>query len=176
MEQAAVIRRRNPLRRIIKAILHIIIKWIILVRRAIRRHPIVALILLMMLLGGYLAIETGSVPLAWIGMPAQPSDGRPDAIAKYLDGQKSGDIELMWEALDDSLKQDQDTFATTERNITYAKLNGITFTDSTYVGGSTLNDGSSVHLMVVSMSNGTRTMQAPWTFTLNSTGKITKIE
>ncbi len=176
MEQSAVLPRRNALRRIIKPILHVLIKSIVLVRRAILRHPIVALILVMMLLGGYLAIQSGTLPLPRLGTAVQPGDGRPAAIASYLEGQKNGNIELMWEALDDSLKRDQDALATTERNITYAKLNGITFTDSTYVGGSALNDGSSVHLMVVSMSNGSRTVQTPWTFTLNPTGKITNIE
>lgn len=176
MEPVATRPRRNPIRRVIKAILHVIVKSVILTRRAILRYPIVALILGMMLVGGYLAIETGAIPLAWLRAPAQTSDGRPSAISKYLDGQKNGNIELMWAALDDSLKQDQDALATAERNLTYAKLNGITFTDSTYVGGSTLNDGSSVHLIVVSMSNGRRTVQTPWTFTLNATGKITNVE
>lgn len=176
MEQGAVLPRRNPLRRIIKPILHVIIKSVVLVRRAILRHPIVALILVMVLLGSYLAVQAGTVPLPWLGASVPPGDGRPAAIATYLEGQKNGNIELMWEALDDSLKQDQDALATTQRNITFAKLNGITFTESTYVGGSALNDGSSVHLMVVSMSNGSRTVQTPWTFTLNPTGKITNIE
>ena len=176
MEQAVVLPRRNPLRAIIKAVLHVIVKTIILVRRAILRYPIVALILLTMLLGGYFAISTGLVSVAWLGVPTTVNDGRPEAIAKYLDGQQKGDVALMWEGLSDDIRQNQNAFASARQELEFAKLNGISFTDSTYVGGSTLNDGTSVHLFVVSMSNGDNIVQVPWTFRLNQSGKIIAID
>lgn len=176
MEQTVVLPRRNPLRTIIKAVLHVIVKAIILLRRAILRHPIATLILLTMLLGSYLAISTGVVSIAWLGMPATVNDGRPTAIAQYLDGQQKGDVTLMWEGLSDDIKQDQDAFQSARQELEFAKLNGISFTDSTYIGGSTLNDGTSVHLFVVSMSNGNNIVQVPWTFRLNQAGKIIAID
>lgn len=172
MEHAGVLPRRNPVRAIIKAILHVLVKIVILVQRAIRRHPVVTLILLTMLVGAYFAIESGVVSVAWLGLPRTVSDGRPAAIAKYLDGQKNGDVSLMWEAVSDELKQDQEAFQSAQQGLTFAKVNGISLTDSSYVGGRSLSDGSSVHFMIVSLSNGVQTIELPRTFILDQSGKI----
>lgn len=175
MEQAAPI-RRNPLRAVIKAILHVFVKIIVLARRAVLRRPIVALVLAIMLIGGYFAIDTGLVSLNWLGLPARAYDPRPPAVAQFITGQQEGNVQLMWEAMADQLKQNQEAFQTAQQNVTFAKLNNISVTDAAYVGGQSLSDGTSVHFVVMSLSNGTRTVQVPRTFVLDQAGKISDMK
>lgn len=176
MEQAAILPRRNPVRAAIKAVLHIIVKTIVLVRRAILRHPFVALMLLTMLIGGYFALETGLVVIPGLGLPAAANDGRPPAIARYIDGQRNMDVTTMWEAMSDEMRTNQEAFSSTQQQLEYAKSNGIAFGEATYVGGSALENGRSVHLFVLALSKGTQVTHIPYTFTLDQAGKILNIE
>jgi hypothetical protein len=177
MDGAETPRRRNPLRRAFKAVLHVIVKAIILTRRAVRRYPIPALIVLTIILGTYFAVSTGMVPLTALGVaPAEYHDARLASIERYLEGQKNADVTMMWEAVSEEMRADEEAFADTQRRVTMAKLNGINFVDEKYVGGSNLADGGSVHLYVISITNGSQNGQFPLTFTLNQSGKIARIE
>jgi len=177
MDGAETPRRRSPLRRVLKAVLHAIVKAIILTRRAVLRYPIASLIALTMVVGSYFAVTSGLVPLTMLGMTAAPvRDTRLAAIERYLEGQKKADVTMMWEAVSEEMRADEEAFADTQRRVTMAKLNGINFVDQTYVGGTGLNDGGSVHLYIISITNGTQSGQFPLTFTLNESGKIARIE
>jgi len=104
--------------------------------------------------------------------------GRTD-IARvffFFRHQKKADVTMMWEAVSEEMRADEEAFADTQRRVTMAKLNGINFVDQTYVGGTGLNDGGSVHLYIISITNGTQSGQFPLTFTLNESGKIARIE
>lgn len=177
MDGAETPRRRNLLRRAFKAVLHAIVKVIILTRRAVLRYPIPALIALTVVLGSYFALTTGMVPLTMLGVAAAPvHDARLASIERYLEGQKSYKVELMWNEVSEEMRTDEEAFADTQRRVTMAKANGINFTDEQYVGGSGLADGGSVHLYIISISNGNQNGQFPLTFTLNQSGKIARIE
>jgi hypothetical protein len=177
MDGAETPRRRNPVRRAFKTILHVIVKRVVLTRRWVLRYPIAALIAITMVLGSYFAVSSGMVPLTALGVaPAPAHDMRLAAIERYLEGQKNADVTMMWEAVSEEMRADEEAFADTQRRVTMAKLNGINFVDQTYVGGSGLNDGGSVHLYIISITNGAENGQFPLTFTLNQSGKIARIE
>lgn len=177
MDGAETRRRREPLRRVFKSVLHAIVKTIILTRRAVLRYPIAALIALTVVVGSFFAISSGIVPLTALGMAQAPKhDARLASIERYLEGQKNANVTMMWESVSEEMRADEEAFANTQRRVAMAKLNGISFVDQTYVGGTGLSDGGSVHLYVISINNGAQDGQFPLTFTLNQSGKIARIE
>lgn len=175
MERAALPVRRNPARAVVKRVLHVLIKATVLTIRAIKRHPIPALIVATILIGSYFAITSGTLAATWLGTASATTNTRPAAIESFLDGQRSYDANKIWDSLGDEMKQGQSIEAA-QQTVESAKQRGIHYGTYQYVGGLALNDGGSVHLYVVSISNGTQERQIPFTFTLNKAGKIAKIE
>jgi hypothetical protein len=166
---------------IIKMILHPLIKLIIVVWRLWRRHPLPALIVLMMLIGSYIALTSGTVTLPWQASAASsPPTGARTIVESYLVGQQQFNAAMMWEAMSDELKaqmrQNGTTFETFQQQVQQRRDSGLQFTTFQYVGGTGLDAGHSVHLYVVTASDGRQSRRLPFTFTLNQVHKIVNIE
>lgn len=175
MERAVVLPpRRNPLRAMIKGLLHAIVKVVILSYRAVRRHPLPTLIALTILIGSIMALNTGLVTLSW-GGPAPAHSSQLAAIEAYLDGQQKYDATRMWAGFSDKALADADLLQATQRQVALAKTSAIRFTDVSYVGGAPLSSGGSVHLYLVSINNGVISQQVPYTFTLDESNKIVAV-
>lgn len=165
------------MRAIVKGVLHVIVKAVILTSRAIKRHPLPALILATMLIGAFFAVSSGLVALSWLGInTATARSGPLAAIETYLDGQRQGDATRMWQSLSDELRANEQSLPAAERQVEMAKLRDLHYNSFQYVGGSAIDDGNSVHLYIVSVSSGAQTRQIPYTFTLNKAGKIVAID
>lgn len=177
MERAVSARRSSPWRAIVKGVLHVVVKVFILTTRAIKRHPIPTMILAVILAGSYFAVDSGAVTIPGLGVPAATArDSRVASIEEYLDGQRNADVLKMMSAFSDENKADSALLERTQQQVTRAKLHNIRFVDASYIGGTALMDGGSVHLYVVSIDDGAQTGQIPFTFTLNAEGKIARIE
>lgn len=180
MERAVSLPQASPVRRLIKRVLHVVIKAIILVTRAIKRYPIPALILLMALIGGYFALETMHVSLPFLGLNAAASTGGPRAADSFLRGQQEGNGSLIWNAVSDEMRADMQLQGqspeTIQRQLDQRRQQGLQYTNFRYVGGTMLEDDRSVHLYIVTGVERNQAREVPFTFTLDSAGKILKIE
>jgi hypothetical protein len=178
--EAEAPRRFNPIRWLIKSILHFFVKTTILITRGIKRYPLPALILIIVVVGSLFWLSSFVSSMPALGGATASAEGRPISIELYLKGQSEFDANLMWEAMSDELKttmtQNGQTLESARQRMEQAKQRGTRVTGFKYVGGTGLNDGRSVHLYVVSATNGQDVQQVPYTFTLNKVGKIITIE
>jgi hypothetical protein len=168
--------RSGPIRSLIKGLLFIIIKPLILLIFFIRRYPLPALIIAIALVGSLFWLN-GSAALPFSSSPTSSAAGARVAPELFLTGQKEANANLMWEAMSDELKQGlQQNGQTPERmqqQLDDMRRQGVSYTGFQFIASTPLNDGRSVYLYVVSASNGG---QEPFTFTVNSKGKIERIE
>lgn len=190
MEQATQVQRRSPLRSLIKAILHFFVKIVVLINRAIKRAPIVAMMLLVAVVGSlmWLGSNPVSIPLLGISAPAietAPAGSPRVSVETYLTGQRQYEARMMWESMSDELKQAMaqrnQSLEALQRQMEQAKRNGIKYTGFQYVGGTDLSNGRSVHLYIVSAAfpqqqGGDRSEEIPYTFTVDRSGKIANID
>jgi hypothetical protein len=172
----------NPVRWIIKSILHFIVKSTILIFRGIKRYPLPALIVLIVVIGSLFFLSSLAASLTG-GGSVTSAQGRPLAIETYLTGQKDFNAALMWEAMGDEIKssaQAGNVQTAFKQRADKEKADGVRYTNHRYVGGTALDDGRSVHLYIVSLihpaSGSTQEQQLPFTFTLNRSGKIINLD
>jgi hypothetical protein len=169
--------------------LYIIVKIIVTVVSFWRRYPLPAIIVLVMIVGGVFALASGTLAIPWPSSVAASVSGGPVegrlAVETYLTGQQKFNAALMWEAMSDEFKaamqQRGQTQASIQQQMERAKSQGLAYNSFQYVGGTGLKDGRSVHLYVVSATvptqQGTRSdQQVPYTFTLDTAGKILNID
>jgi hypothetical protein len=179
MERTALPVRRNPVRQVIKAVLHVIVKVIVLTRRAIKRFPLPSLILLMALVGTYIAIDSGTLALPW-GRTAAASSNEPLAIQTFLRGQQEFNAALMWESISDELRTTLERNGTTaqvmQQRMDTARKNGQQYTAHQYVAQHPLGNGNIVHFYMVTRAQGDQIRQIPLAFTINPAGKIVGID
>lgn len=178
MERVQPVRQSNPLRALIKFILFVIVKIMVVVLGFWRRYPLPALILLVMLIGSGFALASGALVLP--GTPAAaPVPEARIAVETYLKGQKEYNADLMWQAMDDQLKQalqrNGQTLEGLKQQQQERKQAGVTFSGQ-YIAGTDLNDGRKVFLYIVTISQGSNSQQVPYTFTVSKTGKIINID
>jgi hypothetical protein len=182
MQRAEAARRRgNPVRAGVKAILHALIKVIVVLWRLWRRYPLPALIVLVMLLGSAFALASGAAPPPWraVGAAAPPTAARA-AIETYLKGQREYDAALMWEAMGDEMKaqlrQAGATFEAFQEQVQQVRESGVRFGDARNAGGAPLDAGHSVHLYVVTVTDGRQSRALPFLFRLNQANKIVSVD
>jgi hypothetical protein len=178
VEQAQPASQSNPWRSLVKGILFVIVKVIAGILNFWRRYPLPALIVLVMLVGTGFALASGTLVLPGTPAAAPVPEARV-AVEAYLAGQKDYNADLMWQAMDDELKQ-----ALQQRGQTLQELQGqqqqrrqagVKFA-AQHVGGADLNDGRKVFLYIVTVSQGPNSQQMPYTFTVSRAGKIVNIE
>lgn len=179
MERTVSPIRRNPVRQIIKAVLHVIVKAIVLTRRAIKRFPLPSLILLIGLLGAYFAIDSGTIRLPW-SSTASANSGEPVAIQTFLRGQQEFNAALMWESISDELRttleRQGETPQTMQRKLDLERASGRQFTAHEYVAQRTLSNGNTVHFYMLTRAQGDQVRQIPYLFTIDQAGKIAGID
>jgi hypothetical protein len=120
----------------------------------------------------------GSVP----GLNSLRPQSAPPATEDYLRGNKDYNADLMWNSLDtdaqsrlsaqggsrDELQQQMDA----------AKQRGVQLAETSYIGGKSLPDGTSMqfYLVGIKQQTGSSIDYQPYMFTLDRDGKIAKVQ
>jgi hypothetical protein len=167
----------------------------ILVRTAanIARHARLT-ILLFVALAGIIAASALNVSLPAAGTSPSGAGGtyratsqdEPSATAEYLRGQQSYDAKLIWESYSDRVIRDLErrgnSLEDTQRQLDRAKEVGRRIEQAQYIGGHPIPNGS-MHMYVVLQaparaagSERGDVAYVPYVFTLDSQGKIERVE
>ena len=165
--------------RIVKRVFHRLIRGLVV-------HPIRGLIMLAVLLAAAaVLLFQGGLPSLSLGLPQVPRVGRqePSATENYMRGTTSFDAKLVWEALSDDAQSRYSSrggnLQTLQSQMDQAKQAGAQLEQITYIGGQPLPDGSSLHFYTVLTRGplaGGPTEYVPYVFTLDQTGKITRVQ
>jgi hypothetical protein len=183
MEQKRPVQRANPFRLIAKFLLFIVIKVTMLWLAFWRRYPLPALMAVVVVIGSGFAVATGSVAMPWTPPPPPVPEARV-AVETYLTGQKEYNADLMWQAMDDDLKQAWQQNGRSLQDLRQQQAQyrqaGIKFNAARHVFGMDLEDGRKVFLYIVMTSiqtpQGQVNQQIPYTFTVNRAGKIVNVD
>jgi hypothetical protein len=106
----------------------------------------------------------------------------PSATEDYLRGNQNYDAQLMWNSLSSDAQQQLSgqggSASTLDRQMQAAKDRGIKLEEFSYIGGKPLPDGTSVQFYLVGMQDQPQASvdYQPYMFTLDRTGKITKVQ
>lgn len=116
------------------------------------------------------------------GMANLRATSAPTSTEDYLRGNRDYNADLVWNSLDndaqtrlsagggslDDLRQQMDT----------AKQKGVTLEETSYIGGKSMPDGSSMQFYLVGIRQPTRSDvdYQPYMFTLDRDGKIAKVQ
>jgi hypothetical protein len=116
------------------------------------------------------------------GIAALRSQAAPNATEDYLRGNRDYNAELVWNSLDtdaqsrlssqggskDGIQQQMDT----------AKQRGVQIAETSYIGGKSLPDGTSMqfYLVGIRQQTGANIDYQPYMFTLDRDGKIAKVQ
>jgi hypothetical protein len=183
---AAPPQRPSLMRWLIKGLLFVLVLVTVRLFSAIRRFPIVALIIVMVIAGTWMALSSGVVALPrWASVGGAPvaSDGRL-SVETYLTGQQQLNSALMWEALSEearaAMQRAGGTANDLQARLERDKRAGISYTDYQFIIATPLKDGRSVYLYIasadVATQQGTMVQQIPFTFTVDKSGKILNVE
>ena len=165
--------------RVIKRIFHRLIRGLIV-------HPIRGVIVLVVVLAAAaLLLTQGGMPGFSLSMPSVPRVGRsePSATENYMRGTTAFDARLVWDALSSEaqsgfLSRGGD-LQTMQSQMDQAKQAGAKLDQVTYIGGQALPDGTSLHFYTV-LTRGPQSMSepeyVPYVFTLDPSGKITRVQ
>ena len=165
--------------RIIKRIFHRVIRGLIV-------YPIRAVIMLLVLLAAAaVLLSQASLPSLSASMPSVPRVGRsePFATENYMRGTTSFDAQLVWEALSSEAQSRYSSrggdLQTLQVQMDQAKQAGAQLDQVTYIGGQPLPDGTSLHFYTV-LTRGPQSRSepeyVPYVFTLDPSGKITRVQ
>jgi hypothetical protein len=167
----------------------------ILVRTAanIARHARLT-ILLFVALAGIIAASALNVSLPAASTSTSSAGGtyratsqdEPSATAEYLRGQQSYDAKLIWDAYSDRVIRDLErrgnSLEDTQRQLDRAKEVGRRIEQAQYIGGYPIPNGS-MHMYIVLQaparaagSERGDVAYVPYVFTLDSQGKIERVE
>lgn len=151
-------------------------------------HPIRGVLLLVAALAAAAVMAFQgfqSTPGFSLGMPnlSLGGGGAPTATENYLKGNSTYNAELMWSALGDEAVQRfrsrGGNVQTLQAQMEQAKQAGVQLEQINYVGGQALADGTSMHFYVV-LTRGPRSRgeveYVPYTFTLDPSGKISRVQ
>ena len=173
MEQINLPRQSHYGKILFKAVLHTIVKGLVLTRRQYKRSPLGFILVVLLLIGGYY----------YLFQPAPQTytaaNGEPLATVDFVRGQSEHDAKKAWDGLSEAFKTELvlrgESF---ERNQKFLDLPGFS-SHFTYLGGHTIPDGSSIQVYLGQYdyvtANGANSIQAPVTFTLDPEGKITSV-
>jgi hypothetical protein len=101
------------------------------------------------------------------------------AIQNYLQGRKSFNAELMWEAFSTDYQTSQlsqgASKATLQSQANNEKLMGLQYGKADYIGGVTTEDGGSMYFYTLDISVQSQKVKVPMVFTSDRSGKIESI-
>ena len=109
------------------------------------------------------------------------AQNEPVSTAAYLHGQQTSDARLVWESYSDRVIQNLQQIGVgvddTQRQLDRAKQVGVQIKEIQYIGGYPLATGS-MQFYLVGRTNRSSSDVAymPYTFTLDASGKIDKVE
>jgi hypothetical protein len=111
----------------------------------------------------------------------QGTDSEPPSTASYIRGLQTGDARLVWNAYSDRAARDLQrrgvTPDETQKQLDQSRQNGSAIQGVQYVGAHPIPNGS-MHFYVISRGGRTRgdVAYVPYVFTLDSAGKIERID
>lgn len=121
----------------------------------------------------------------WGPKPGAPDFARADSIApapavlNYLQGRKTFDAELMWDAFSTEYQSSRLNLgaskATLQSQANSEKSMGLVYNRYEYIGGVSLDDGGSMYFYSVIVSLQSQSAQVPLVITANPDGKIVNI-
>lgn len=186
MEQTATPRHFNPIRALIKGILHVIVKTVIVTGRTIKRYPLPSLIVAVMLMGGIIALSAGAVSLPAFGATTPvggqaaaaggATPGERATVENFLRAQQNLNAAGMLEAFSDEIRANPEARANAQNMVDQMRVNGLRYTDHRYIASTQLDDGRTVALYIVTATDGQQAQQMPFTFTLDKAYKIIRID
>ncbi|MBC8078351.1 MAG: hypothetical protein H7Y32_19885 [Chloroflexales bacterium] len=176
--------RVNVFVRMLRLLLRRMFYGLTLLGRALAPHKIaiaIALPLLALVVGlaGFLVWER-------VG-PAGPSFARADSIPPggdvetYLNAQRKYDVDQMWNAFSPAhqatLLDEGKTKSTMRAQYQNQKLAGLSYLNSSYIGGVKLSKGGALYFYVVDVQlpQGRGNQKVPFTFLVDEDGKITSV-
>jgi hypothetical protein len=167
--------------RIVKRILHRLVRGIIV-------HPIRFVIVLVALMAcAALWIFQAGMPTIALSLPSASfktaSNGAPNATENYMKGTETFNAELVWNALSDEAQGRYRTrggsMQALQSQMDQAKQAGAQLEQVTYIGGQAFPDGTSMHFYTV-LTRGPQSRAdaepVPYVFTLDSSGKIVRVQ
>jgi hypothetical protein len=151
-------------------------------------HPIRFVILLVAVIAGAaLLIFQAGLPTLSLSLPSAPFkttvNGAPSATESYMRGTETFNAELVWNALSDEAQGRYQTrggsMQALQSQMDQAKQAGAQLEQVTYIGGQAFPDGTSMHFYTV-LTRGpqsrTDAEPVPYVFTLDSSGKIVRVQ
>ena len=160
-----------------------------LARGAVQRRGLLAVAFV--LLAGGIAVSTfnlASLPFSGSragpstdGVAYQPSDSEPNATAAYIRGLQVGDARLVWDAYSERAARDLQrrgvNVDATQRQLDESRQSGSQIQQVQYVGAYPIPNGS-MHFYVIARAGRSRgdVAYVPYVFTLDSAGKIERID
>jgi hypothetical protein len=111
----------------------------------------------------------------------QASESEPPSTSSYIRGLQTGDARLVWTAYSERAARDLTrrgvTQDETQKQLDQSRQNGSAIQGVQYVGAHPIPNGS-MHFYVISRAGRTRgdVAYVPYVFTLDSTGKIERID
>lgn len=108
--------------------------------------------------------------------------GPPQATDDFLRGNRDFDASLVWRSFSDDargrLESQGGSQETLQRQMQAARERGISMEQINYIGGKDLPDGSSMQFYLVAVRQAAQGELefVPYTFTLDQSGKIAKVQ
>ena len=108
--------------------------------------------------------------------------GEPQATEAFLRGTRDANASLVWGSLSTAAQAQMQARSITpeqrQQELEQQRAAGFSLEDVSYVGGRALPDGTSLHFYLVALrpSRGTPVRYVPYTFTVDSDGKIVKVQ
>jgi hypothetical protein len=146
-------------------------------------HPaalIVPLAIVVILVAAVIAapLYIGSVP----GLASLRTQSAPAATEDYLRGNQTYNADLVWNSLDSDaqshLSQQGASRDDLQQQMDAAKQRGVQIAETSYIGSKALPDGTTTqfYLVGVRQQAGSNVDYQPYMFTLDSDGKIAKVQ
>jgi hypothetical protein len=120
----------------------------------------------------------GSIP----GLGTLKTQSAPPSTESYLKGNQNYDADLVWNSLDNDaqsrLSSQGGSKDGIQQQMDAAKQRGVQIAESSYIGGKSLPDGTSMQFYLVGLrqQSGANIDYQPYMFTLDRDGKIAKVQ
>lgn len=146
-------------------------------------HPaalVASLAVIVLVVAAILAapLYLGSIP----GLSSLRAQTAPSATEDYLRGNRDYNAELVWNSLDSDaqsrLSSQGGSKDGIQQQMDAAKQRGVQIAESSYIGGKSLPDGTSMqfYLVGIRQQTGANVDYQPYMFTLDRDGKIAKVQ
>lgn len=181
--QAPPARRAGPFGvfgRLLRLVVRRLLYGVVLVGRALR--PIAGAMVvgtLSLLVIGWLSWQL------WGPKPGAPDIGRAEsipqaaAVQNYLQGRRSFNAELMWEAFSSDYQAERlsagASKATLQSQVNNEKLRGFQYGSAEYIGGVKLEDGGSMYFYSIPLSVQSQKVKVPLVIMADREGRISSM-